>query len=492
MPLGTSTLISQERFSQLTTSVNRIRTSSFHSFASVSSSSSSSSGGNNSGNSVISNKSYSKYDVGYDFDSDANAVLNSIDGKISHLFESAFSFTKLELSRLLDGPTNTTSAQSQGISKLFPIGITKSSTDISNSNQNTLIQELRTALKTILDEIEALKTDCCIVEECYRKTSKDCAFNLRKGMNVLYRLQQYISALDGMKKEKNELIKEKNKLRHTNATKEKECRLLYQELAAKTSAVEELDKEVVRLRDLIEANAKVSVQARHLRGLSYANFNKKLRSQSMSPSLADDGDGIGNDEGSPGVANKTQIQSQIQSQTRLKDDLRLSLAFVDELQDEMTELRVENWKLKAQCMETLRPGNSGSHLRPHSHTRSLRDATLTSEDGSIQTQTALEQRLEEEQTLRLQAEERLLQAQLDFRKAESDWNQLSVQVEVEMETNRMKLLESVQTVEKLTKENTQLSTALEQVVTDRELARTLIIQSEAEQQLKSQRGGNML
>ena len=136
-------------------------------------------------------------------DIEANSMIarNKSSGKIADLFESGFSFTKLELYRLLEGSNFPASK----VSSMFQIK--RSPTDF--INQNSLIQELKTALKTVLEEVDVLKVECCTVENQYRESAKLCSFDLRKSMNVLYKLQQTSAFLDDTTKVKYRLDVEK-------------------------------------------------------------------------------------------------------------------------------------------------------------------------------------------------------------------------------------------------------------------------------------------
>ena len=118
------------------------------------------------------------------------------------------------------------------------------------------------------------------------------------------------------------------------------------------------------------------------------------------------------------------------------------MAYVDELQDELTELRVQNWQLK---------------VENDKKSEKSRESTLYS--NSLQSN--LEEELMDERSLRIEAEERLKQAETDYKKAELDWNTLSEQVEIEMKMNQDKLQESLDALEKLKEENKQLRSVLE-------------------------------
>ena len=114
-------------------------------------------------------------------------------GKIPALFESAFSFTKAELLRLIEGPKSFKSPKNK-----------KEST-----NHNLTMQELKTALKTMVEEVDSLKEACCAVEDQYRDTTLKCTYDMKRSMGILFRLQQYTINVGYIKKENERLLRDK-------------------------------------------------------------------------------------------------------------------------------------------------------------------------------------------------------------------------------------------------------------------------------------------
>jgi len=120
---------------------------------------------------------------------------------ISSLFERAFSFTPMELQRLIDG--NHSQSNTTNYAGLL-IG-----SQPDTSNQNSLIQELKTALKTLLKEIEELKSSCLTVERKYKDVTLRATYDLRKSMNILFKMQQQSSQLQSVTDERNKLATDK-------------------------------------------------------------------------------------------------------------------------------------------------------------------------------------------------------------------------------------------------------------------------------------------
>ena len=79
--------------------------------------------------------------------------------------------------------------------------------------------------------------------------------------------------------------------------------------------------------------------------------------------------------------------------------------------------------------------------------------------------------LEAERRLREDAEERLQSAEAEFRRAEADWNALSVQVEAEIESNRAQLEEATGTADRLYVVNRELLDRVELALSERDDAR---------------------
>ena len=122
---------------------------------------------------------------------------------IANLFEAPFAnYSKLELNRLVDGGVLTArvnaTTKTQGF-KSKVLGISD------NGNQNAQIQELKTALKSVLDGVETLKKGCIEAEKHYKQTTIDANKELRKSMNILYDLQQKKAQLQESEEEQKKL-----------------------------------------------------------------------------------------------------------------------------------------------------------------------------------------------------------------------------------------------------------------------------------------------
>ena len=124
---------------------------------------------------------------------------------ISNLFDRAFTFTRLELQRLVEGQAPATGTKQLFTGRILGQGSAEGNT----GNQNVLIQELKTALKTLVEEVDALKIACVNVERKYKDATEQATYDLRRSMNILFRLQQQTSLLDLLKSEKEKLLVDK-------------------------------------------------------------------------------------------------------------------------------------------------------------------------------------------------------------------------------------------------------------------------------------------
>ena len=73
------------------------------------------------------------------------------------------------------------------------------------TNQNALIQELKTELKTVTDDLEKLRAGCVKVETKYRETTVLASQELKKSMNILFKLQMRTTSLEESQKENTKL-----------------------------------------------------------------------------------------------------------------------------------------------------------------------------------------------------------------------------------------------------------------------------------------------
>ena len=137
-------------------------------------------------------------------ESDGLALIKFPSNSLSTLFESGFSIPRVQLKRLIEGQPNFFSNRvppRPGFISKVTLGVSES------GNQNALIQELKSALKTVVDEIEILEKNCIQVETLYKETTQKAARELRKSMNVLYELQQKRVKLDAAEQENKKLSK---------------------------------------------------------------------------------------------------------------------------------------------------------------------------------------------------------------------------------------------------------------------------------------------
>lgn len=98
----------------------------------------------------------------------ATAISNN---KISALFDTTLSYTKEDINRLVEGGSRPGHASKDG-------------------NQNPVIQELKTTLKTVFEELEVLRNKCDEVELRYKEATITASQELQQSMNILFKLQQ--------------------------------------------------------------------------------------------------------------------------------------------------------------------------------------------------------------------------------------------------------------------------------------------------------------
>ena len=109
---------------------------------------------------------------------------------------------------------------------------------------------------------------------------------------------------------------------------------------------------------------------------------------------------------------------------------------------------MENWRLQAEALAGTKERTADRSLGPDD----MLDAA-------------------EERRGRREAEELLRQAQVEYRRAESDWNALSEQVEEEIEANRERLEEATSAADRLYAANREMLDRVDQAVAERDEAR---------------------
>jgi len=136
----------------------------------------------------------SKDSSNYESTAKRSDMTNEYKREIADLFNTSFSYSRMELNRLIDNNTiNFKGAPSLGFT-------TKLHGSFDSGNQNALVQDLKTALKTHLAEIDTLKHSCLKVEEQYHTAVTNATAELRHSMNVLYKLQEKTTSLEEAEK----------------------------------------------------------------------------------------------------------------------------------------------------------------------------------------------------------------------------------------------------------------------------------------------------
>lgn len=376
-----------------------------------------------------------------------NNIRPTTEGRIHALFETGFSFTKLELLRLIDGQVAST-IRSVGL----PARMIRGQSD-QQGNQNSLIQELKTALKTVLEEVDQLKGQCVAVEKMYKEATIQATSDLKQSMNILFRLQQQTSVLEQVSNEKEKLTLEKMRLRDRIAMKDRERRVVEQELVERMKEIENYQAEISRLRDLLSSAAKHSVDNRgrdaRFQRSSLASSGSQRESLSALGKLRDS------------------LSEQQQTEKNLfHADLIDAINYIDDLRNELEELTEENARLKAELEivsnERFTRQQSGGPM-------TSQPGDATSEDYMYRLQ--VEQRAEAERVRRVAAEEKLANA-------ETDWNLVSEQVEAEMEAKSKKLTEVTLMVEEYIAANRDLAVRLEQTMAERDEAYSALRRSD--------------
>lgn len=105
--------------------------------------------------------------------------------KIEELFDSHFSRSMDDIYALLD-PSRASA-------------VSPSSKGRSNS-ENLTNENLKSILKTVLDEIDSLKIKCMAVENRYKEATITASRELQESMNILFKLQQKTATLEDSSK----------------------------------------------------------------------------------------------------------------------------------------------------------------------------------------------------------------------------------------------------------------------------------------------------
>lgn len=367
------------------------------------------------------------------------------DGKIKALFENGFSFTKLELQRLL-AITPNESHSSKITNNILTIGGTKRTiqhpTDV--GNQNAAVQELKTALKTVLEEVDELKKNCCQVERNYKQSTMQATYDLRQSMNILFKLQQQTSLLEKVSVEKDKLKIDKMRLRDRVALKDRERRVVELELVEKTKEIESCQSEIARLHELLASTARHNVDAR-----SAARTFAERKTSKTNPPLNT-------------ISALYRLREALTMQRASSDmigtnELMDAISYVESLHQELDALREENARLKAE-ME-IHFSERAFYRSPMSQTP-VHIPTSPSETFLLKVQ--VEQKFEAERARRMEAEARLAEAEMD-------WNLVSEQVQSEKESKNRKIVEMGKLLEEYIAANRDLAVRLEETLSERDM-----------------------
>lgn len=324
---------------------------------------------------------------------------------ILKLFDTGFSFTKSELLKLIDGYNTTTTPNSSNY--YFS----------QKGNQNALIQELKTALKTVVEECEQIKVKCCEVERTYKHLTAQAAFDLKQSMNILFKLQQQTQLLEQANASKDKLSFEKLKMRERAAMKDREKRMIEQELVEKTKELEQSQMEVERLKELLSLSARHAVVARM----------NNPRASAVSLQSRDS------------VRNLTKLRETLATdENPFQSDLMDAISYIEELRNELEILVDENSRLKSELeLQALQQPSE----------------PVVSSEERLQRQRA-EQLLDQERVKRITAEERLSVANME-------WDVVSEQVEAEMAAKDKKIVDLTGTIERYVAMNKDLAERLD-------------------------------
>eukprot|EP00607_Mallomonas_marina_P004266 CAMPEP_0182430758 /NCGR_PEP_ID=MMETSP1167-20130531/43106_1 /TAXON_ID=2988 /ORGANISM="Mallomonas Sp, Strain CCMP3275" /LENGTH=1258 /DNA_ID=CAMNT_0024616217 /DNA_START=101 /DNA_END=3877 /DNA_ORIENTATION=- len=199
-----------------------------------------------------------------------------VGNEISTLFDRAFSYSKLELDKLVDGNIQSSRVAAPRSSPFgTPFGFKGTLLAVSDqSNQNALIQELKTALKTLMEEVKHLRENCIEIENKYKDITNSAADELQKSMNILYKLQMKTASLDESERIQKKLSRDILSLRDRLAKKEKERRLIEEEVLEREKEIRAQNTELVTLRSMLGSNRNGGDD-----GYNRSNLDAKIESQ---------------------------------------------------------------------------------------------------------------------------------------------------------------------------------------------------------------------
>eukprot|EP00602_Paraphysomonas_sp_CaronLab_P007695 CAMPEP_0185025764 /NCGR_PEP_ID=MMETSP1103-20130426/9150_1 /TAXON_ID=36769 /ORGANISM="Paraphysomonas bandaiensis, Strain Caron Lab Isolate" /LENGTH=826 /DNA_ID=CAMNT_0027559079 /DNA_START=89 /DNA_END=2569 /DNA_ORIENTATION=+ len=324
--------------------------------------------------------------------------------KLDDLFENHFSYSQDDIQKILGSSSATASSSMASQRNLAD-----------TSNQNPLIQELKTVLKTQSEEIITLREKCVLIEERYKDATITASQELQQSMNILFQLQQKSAHLEDSSSRADKLEDDLKVMKLRLAAKDKERRAFKAEVEAKEKKIQEQALELKELSSMLGGSGEE---------LAQMNMDAK-RTNSLWEEL---------------------------SETRKK----------------LKDLKAENSNLKSRLEQSgsthdvnLAPGSSNDIQAMEKVMQGLYDEIhrkneqLSRQSKEIE---MLRKLLDEksgdevEKSLRKEAEERARQEQQNRLAAEAEWNKLSEQVEEEMELSRRQLEEVVVEKSKLEKQ----------------------------------------
>ena len=107
--------------------------------------------------------------------------------KVKKLFQTSLSYSQRDINSLIDGNNNNNNG----------------SKSLRLLNENPIIQELKTALKTTYEEINKLQSNCIALESRYQIALNGVTQEIQNSVHVLFCLQE--TKLDLQQSKKNEL-----------------------------------------------------------------------------------------------------------------------------------------------------------------------------------------------------------------------------------------------------------------------------------------------
>eukprot|EP01041_Mallomonas_annulata_P001763 gene1763-3410_t len=418
-------------------------------------------------------------------DTDNRLVGNAI----ANLFDSAFSYTKLELSKLYDPNTNAVLQKTAAFG--FKSKILGGGTD--QGNQNALIQALKSALKTILEEVDILRSNCISIEHKYKETTILASQELQKSMNILYKLQMKTASLDESERIQKKLTRDILSLRDRLAKKEKERRIIETEVVEKEKEIRLQNSELVSLRSQlgrgntgsdgdsslqnsgnsveakIEAQLRTDLSTAHERIHELENIlthkkedTGKLQTEITSLRLAlasSAEDRMRQVREIEDKLRKDLMASQDRVRTLEEDKLVINEELIVKREEaeianaELNELRLAVTRLQERLARVLdaKQVTSSSNSGNGSGTINSNEFLLE-RDQRIQAQ----QREEKERIARIEAQKRLAEA-------ETKWEKISLEVEKETDAAQFRFIEVTQ----------QRDKALEEILAKDEIIKTL-------------------